>query len=39
MRGMRDLGYVEGRNIAFELQYYGDDVGAIASRAAINSSI
>ena len=32
MRGMRDLGYVEGRNIAFELQYYGDDVGAIASR-------
>jgi hypothetical protein len=22
----------EGRNIAFELQYYGDDVGAIASR-------
>jgi putative tryptophan/tyrosine transport system substrate-binding protein len=32
MRGMRDLGYVEGRNVAFELQYYGDDVGAIASR-------
>jgi putative ABC transport system substrate-binding protein len=28
---MRDLGYVEGRNIAFEFRYYGDDVGSIAS--------
>ena len=32
VRGMGDLGYVEGRNIAFEFQYYGDDVGSIASR-------
>jgi putative ABC transport system substrate-binding protein len=26
---MRDLGYVEGRNIAFEFRQYGDDVGSI----------
>jgi putative ABC transport system substrate-binding protein len=32
VRGLRDLGYIEGRNIAFEFQYYGDDVGSIASR-------
>jgi putative ABC transport system substrate-binding protein len=30
-RGMRDLGYVEGRNIAFEFRYYGDDIGSIGS--------
>jgi ABC-type uncharacterized transport system substrate-binding protein len=30
-RGMRDLGYVEGRNIAFEFRHYGDDVGSIPS--------
>jgi putative ABC transport system substrate-binding protein len=30
--GMRDLGYVEGRNIAFEFRHYGDDVGSMASR-------
>jgi ABC-type uncharacterized transport system substrate-binding protein len=29
VRGMRDLGYVEGRNIAFEFRQYGDDVGSI----------
>src|SRR5262245_16490205 len=28
-RGMRDLGYVEGRNIAFEFGYYGDDIQSI----------
>jgi putative ABC transport system substrate-binding protein len=26
VRGMRDLGYVEGRNIAYEFRHYGDDV-------------
>jgi putative tryptophan/tyrosine transport system substrate-binding protein len=31
VRGMRDLGYVEGRNIAFEFRNYGDDVDSIAS--------
>jgi ABC-type uncharacterized transport system substrate-binding protein len=31
VRGMRDLGYVEGRNIAFEFRYFGDDVETIAS--------
>ena len=30
-RGMRELGYVEGRNIAFEFRYYGDDIGSIGS--------
>jgi ABC-type uncharacterized transport system substrate-binding protein len=30
VRGMRDLGYVEGRNIAYEFRYYGDDVESIA---------
>ena len=29
MRGMRDLGYVEGRNIAYEFRHYGDDVESI----------
>jgi hypothetical protein len=24
VRGMRDLGYVEGRNIAYEFRHYGD---------------
>jgi ABC-type uncharacterized transport system substrate-binding protein len=28
---MRDLGYVEGRNIAFEFRNYDDDVDSIAS--------
>jgi putative ABC transport system substrate-binding protein len=27
---MRDLGYVEGRNIAYEFRHYGDDVESIA---------
>jgi ABC-type uncharacterized transport system substrate-binding protein len=31
VHGMRDLGYVEGRNIAFEFRNYGDDVDSIAS--------
>jgi putative tryptophan/tyrosine transport system substrate-binding protein len=31
IRGMRDLGYVEGRNIAFEFRRYGDEVGSIPS--------
>ncbi len=31
VRGMHDLGYVEGRNIAFEFRHYGDDVESIAS--------
>jgi len=31
VRGMRDLGYVEGRNITFEFRHYGDDVESIAS--------
>ena len=30
-RGMHDLGYVEGRNIAFEFRQYGDDIGSIPS--------
>src|SRR5262245_54554407 len=31
VRGMRDFGYVEGRNIAYEFRYYGDDVESIPS--------
>jgi len=31
VRGMRDLGYIEGRNIAFEFRHYGDDVESMAS--------
>jgi putative ABC transport system substrate-binding protein len=31
VRGMRDLGYVEGRNITYEFRYYGDDVESIPS--------
>ena len=31
VRGMHDLGYVEGRNIAFEFRQYGDDIGSIPS--------
>src|SRR5262249_32982970 len=27
--GMRDLGYVEGHNIAYEFRHYGDDVESI----------
>ena len=26
LRGMRELGYVEGRNVAYEFRHYGDDV-------------
>jgi len=29
VRGMRDLGYVEGRNIAYEFRYYGDDIESL----------
>jgi putative ABC transport system substrate-binding protein len=29
VRGMRDLGYFEGRNIAFEFRHYGDDAESI----------
>jgi putative ABC transport system substrate-binding protein len=29
VRGMRDLGYVEGRNIVYEFRHYGDDVASI----------
>src|SRR5258705_6323928 len=29
VRGMRDLGYVEGRNIAYEFRHYGDDAESI----------
>jgi putative tryptophan/tyrosine transport system substrate-binding protein len=28
---MRDLGYVEGRNIAYEFRHYGDDIESIPS--------
>src|SRR5262245_26152886 len=31
VRGMRDLGYVEGRNIAYAVRHYGDDVESIPS--------
>jgi putative ABC transport system substrate-binding protein len=31
VRGMRDLGYVEGRNIAYEFRHYGDDIESIPS--------
>src|SRR5262249_41138485 len=31
VRGMRDLGYIEGRNIAYEFRHYGDDVESIPS--------
>src|SRR5262245_4914016 len=31
VRGMRDLGYVVGRNIAYEFRHYGDDVESIPS--------
>jgi putative ABC transport system substrate-binding protein len=29
VRGMRDLGYVEGRNITYEFRHYGDDIESI----------
>jgi putative ABC transport system substrate-binding protein len=29
VRGMRDLGYVEGRNVTYEVRHYGDDVESI----------
>ena len=28
LRGMRELGYVEGRNMVFEFRHYGDDAAA-----------
>src|SRR5262245_51069042 len=31
VRGMRDLGYVEGRNVAYEFRHYGDDIQSIGS--------
>jgi len=31
VRGMRDLGYVEGHNIVYEFRHYGDDVESIPS--------
>ena len=31
VRGMRELGWVADRNIAFEFRYYGEDAGAIGS--------
>jgi putative ABC transport system substrate-binding protein len=31
VRGMRDLGYVEGRNIVYEFRHYGDDIESIPS--------
>jgi ABC-type uncharacterized transport system substrate-binding protein len=31
VRGMRDLGYVERRNIVYEFRHYGDDVESIPS--------
>src|SRR5262245_3102009 len=31
VRGMRDLGYVEGRNITYAFRYYGDDIESIPS--------
>src|SRR6516164_8925948 len=31
VRGMRDLGYFEGRNVAYEFRYYGDDLASIAA--------
>ena len=31
VRGMHDLGYVEGRNVAYEFRHYGDDVESIPS--------
>jgi hypothetical protein len=31
VRGMRDLGYVEERNITYEFRHYGDDVESIPS--------
>src|SRR5262245_66530081 len=45
VRGMRDLGYVEGRNIAYEFRHYGDDGDSIPSligdllRAKVDTSV
>jgi putative ABC transport system substrate-binding protein len=36
VRGMRDLGYVEGRNIAYEFRHYGDDVVGDLLRAKVD---
>ena len=33
-RGMRDLGYVEGRNVAFVFRYYGTEVGKVSALTA-----
>jgi hypothetical protein len=37
VRGMRDLGYVEGRNITCEFRYYGDDIESIPSLLTLKS--
>src|SRR5262249_46240724 len=31
IRGMRDFGYVEGRNVVYEFRHYGDDIESIPS--------
>ena len=31
LRGMRDLGYVEGRNVAYEFRHYGDNAATASS--------
>ena len=31
VRGMRDLGYIEGRNVTYEFRHYGNDVESIPS--------
>ena len=31
LRGMRELGYVEGRNVAYEFRHYGDSVATAQS--------
>ena len=32
LRGMRELGYVEGRDVAYEFRHYGDDAATAAAR-------
>lgn len=34
LQGMRDLGYVDGRNIVVEGRYYGDNIGRLPALAA-----
>jgi putative tryptophan/tyrosine transport system substrate-binding protein len=31
VRGMRDLGYIEGRNVTYEFRHYGNDIESIPS--------